>query len=159
VQALDERMVTFKPEGITPHMFQYQLVKWAKSEIKHIVLPEGNEDRILKAAARLINQKVVELTLLGDAAEITASVKRLGLSLDLNTIRIIDPVKSPHFEDYAQTLYELRKHKNVELEMARDMMTDVSYFGTMMVYKGQADGMVSGAVHTTQHTIGRHCNS
>jgi phosphate acetyltransferase len=153
VKSLDEKLITFKAEGITPHMFQYQLTKWAKSEIKHIVLPEGNEDRILKAAARLIDQKIVELTLLGDPAEIAASVKRLGLTLDLNSIRIIDPVKSIYYEDYVQTFYELRKHKNVELEMARDTMTDVSYFGTMMVYKGHADGMVSGAVHTTQHTI------
>ena len=146
-------MITFKPEGITPHMFQYQLTKWARTKIKHIVLPEGNEDRILKAAARLIDQKIVELTLLGDPAEIAASVKRLGLKLDLNSIRIVDPVKSAYYEDYVQTFYELRKHKNVELEMAKDTMTDVSYFGTMMVYKGHADGMVSGAVHTTQHTI------
>jgi len=153
VKSLDEKMITFKPEGITPHMFQYQLTKWAKSEIKHIVLPEGNEDRILKAATRLIDQKIVKLTLLGDPAEIAASVKRLGLTLDLNSIRIIDPVKSEYYEDYVQTFYELRKHKNVELAMARDTMTDVSYFGTMMVYKGHADGMVSGAVHTTQHTI------
>jgi phosphate acetyltransferase len=153
VKTLDEKMITFKPEGITPHMFQYQLTKWAKTEIKHIVLPEGNEDRILKAAARLIDQKIVELTLLGDPGEIATSVKRLGLKLDLNSIRIVDPVKSEYFEDYVQTFYELRKHKNVELEMARDTMTDVSYFGTMMVYKGHADGMVSGAVHTTQHTI------
>ncbi len=153
VKALDEKMITFKPEGITPHMFQYQLTKWAKREIKHIVLPEGNDDRILKAAARLIDQKIVELTLLGDPAEIAASVKRLGLSLDLNNIRIIDPVKSLYYEDFVQTFYELRKHKQVELEMARDTMTDVSYFGTMMVYKGHADGMVSGAIHTTQHTI------
>ncbi len=153
VKALDKKMITFKPEGITPHMFQYQLTKWAKSEIKHIVLPEGNEDRILKAAARLIDQNIVQLTLLGDAAEIAASVKRLGLSLDLNSIRIINPAKSAYYEDYVQTLYELRKHKNIELEMAKDLMTDVSYFGTMMVYKGHADGMVSGAVHTTQHTI------
>ena len=153
VKSLDEKLITFKPEGITPHMFQYQLTKWAKSEIKHIVLPEGNEDRILKAATRLIDQKIVELTLLGDPAEIAASVKRLGLTLDLNSIRIIDPVKSEYYEDYVHTFYELRKHKNVELAMARDTMTDVSYFGTMMVYKGHADGMVSGAVHTTQHTI------
>ncbi len=153
VKTLDEKMVTFKPEGITPHMFQYQLTKWAKNEIKHIVLPEGNEDRILKAATRLIDKKIVTLTLLGDPAEIAASVKRLGLTLDLNNIRIIDPVKSVYYEDYVKTFYELRKHKNVELEMARDTMTDVSYFGTMMVYKGHADGMVSGAVHTTQHTI------
>ena len=146
-------MITFKPKGITPHMFQYQLTKWARSKIKRIVLPEGNEDRILKAVTRLIDQKIVELILLGDPAEIAASVKRLGLTLDLNSIRIIDPVKSEYYEDYVQTFYELRKHKNVELEMARDTMTDVSYFGTMMVYKGHADGMVSGAVHTTQHTI------
>jgi phosphate acetyltransferase len=153
VKALGEKMITFKAEGITPHMFQYQLTKWAKREIKHIVLPEGNEDRILKAAARLIDQKIVELTLLGDPAEIAASVKRLGLKLDLNSIRIIDPVKSAWYDEYVQTFYELRKHKNVELEMAKDTMTDVSYFGTMMVYKGHADGMVSGAIHTTLHTI------
>jgi phosphate acetyltransferase len=153
VKTLDEKMITFTPEGITPHMFQYQLTKWARSEIKHIVLPEGNEDRILKATTRLIDQKIVELTLIGDPVEIAASVKRLGLKLDLNSIRIINPVQSEYFEDYVQTFYELRKHKNVELAMARDIMTDVSYFGTMMVYKGHADGMVSGAVHTTQHTI------
>jgi phosphate acetyltransferase len=153
VKALDEKMVTFKPEGITPHMFQYQLTKWAKNAIKHIVLPEGNDDRILRAAGRLIDQRIVTLTLLGDPAEITASIKRLGLSLDLNSIRIIDPANSSCYDDYVQTFYELRKHKNVELEMAKDTMTDVSYFGTMMVYKGHADGMVSGAIHTTQHTI------
>lgn len=153
VQALDSKMVTFKSEGITPHMFQYQLTKWAKKKIKHIVLPEGNDERILKATARLINEGIVILTLLGDPAEIAASVKRLGLDFDINRIRIIDPAHSDYYQDYVNTLYELRKNKNVNLEMARDMMTDVSYFGTMMVYKGMADGMVSGAVHTTQHTI------
>ena len=153
MQALDDKIITFKPEGITPHMFQYQLTKWAKSVKKHIVLPEGNEDRILKATARLINQEIVDLTILGDANEIAASVKRLGLSLDLSKIKIINPAHSDHYSDYVETLYELRKSKNVTIEMARDLMTDVSYFGTMMVYKGHADGMVSGAVHTTQHTI------
>jgi phosphate acetyltransferase len=75
------------------------------------------------------------------------------LNLDLNRIQLLDPAHAPHFAEYAETLYELRKTKNVNLDMARDMMTDVSYFGTMMVYQGHADGMVSGAVHTTQHTI------
>jgi phosphate acetyltransferase len=153
VNALDEKIVTFKPEGITPHMFQYQLAKRAKTVIKHIVLPEGNEDRILKAAARLINQELVELTLLGNPAEIAVAIKRLGLHLDLNRIHIIDPVNSEYFNEYAETLYELRKSKNLTLEGARDLMSDVSYFGTMMVFKGHADGMVSGALHTTQHTI------
>lgn len=153
MQALDQKIVTFKSEGITPHMFQYQLAKWAKKKIKHIVLPEGNDDRILKAAARLISEEVVNLTLLGDPQQIASSVKRLGLTIDLGRIRIIDPAHSEYYEDYVNTLYELRKNKNVNHEMATDMMTDVSYFGTMMVYKGHADGMVSGAVHTTQHTI------
>lgn len=153
INALEEKIITFVPEGITPHMFQYQLTKRAKTKIKHIVLPEGNDDRILKAAARLINQEIVDLTILGDAGDIAASVKRLGLNFDLHRIKIIDPVKSEHFEDYAETLADLRKSKNLTIEAARDLMSDVSYFGTMMVYKGHADGMVSGALHTTQHTI------
>lgn len=150
---LEERIITFVPEGITPHMFQYQLVKRARTAIKHIVLAEGNDERILKAAARLINQEIVQLTLLGDPSEVAASIKQLGLNLDLQKVSIIDPIHDPRFNDYVETLYELRKHKNVTLAMAHDLMTDVSYFGTMMVYKGHADGMVSGAVHTTQHTI------
>ncbi len=153
VNALDEKIITYKPEGITPHMFQYQLAKRARKSLKHIVLPEGNEDRILTAAARLVQHDLVSITLLGDINEITASVKRLGLQLDLNKIHIINPIHSQNFDDYAETLCELRKGKNLTLEAARDLMTDVSYYGTMMVYKGHADGMVSGSVHTTQHTI------
>lgn len=153
VMALDERIITFKPEGMTPHMFQFQLTKWAKTQRRHIVLPEGNDDRILKAAARLINQEIVDLTILGDATQIAASIKRLGLNFDINSLRIINPVESEYYPEYVETLYQLRKNKNVTLEMARDLMTDVSYFGTMMVFKGHADGMVSGAAHTTQHTI------
>jgi phosphate acetyltransferase len=151
--ALDVKIDTYRQEGITPHMFQYQLVKWARRQKKHIVLPEGNDERILKAAARLVAQDIVSLTLLGDPAEITNSVKKLGLELDLSAIKIINPATSENYTLYYETLYELRKKKNVNLEMARDLMTDVSYFGTMMVYKGDADGMVSGAIHTTQHTI------
>jgi phosphate acetyltransferase len=90
---------------------------------------------------------------LGDAAEITAAVKRLGLNIDLSRVHIINPATSPYFDEYAQTLFELRKSKNLALDAARDLMADVSYFGTMMVHKGHADGMVSGALHTTQHTI------
>ena len=138
---------------MTPHMFQYQLTKWAKSQVKHIVLPEGNDDRILKAAARLVQKDIVKLTILGDPNEISASVKRLGISFDLTKIRIINPITSEHYNDYVQTLVKLRKSKNLTVEIASDLMTDVSYFGTMMVYKGHADGMVSGALHTTQHTI------
>ncbi|MFD0795582.1 phosphate acetyltransferase [Mucilaginibacter litoreus] len=150
---LDKRIVTFKPSGITPRMFQYQITSRAKSNKKHIVLPEGTDERILKAAARLIKQDIVDLTLLGDREEINTLIQRHNIELDLNRIKIVNPATDEHYNEYVETLYELRKNKNVNMEMARDMMTDVSYFGTMMVYKGYADGMVSGAVHTTQHTI------
>lgn len=154
VAKLDERIIAFKPSGgITPRMFQYQITSWAKSQKKHIVLPEGNDERILKAAARLISQDIVTLTLLGNPDDILANIKRIGLNLDTSKINIVNPAASEYYQDYVNTLYELRKTKNVNMEMATDMMTDVSYFGTMMVYKGHADGMVSGAVHTTQHTI------
>ncbi|ASO06983.1 phosphate acetyltransferase [Arenibacter algicola] len=150
---LAERLITFKAEGITPRMFQYNLLKRAKSNKKHIVLPEGNDERILKATKKLLDTNAVTITLLGDTEQIMAKISELDISLDTNSFNIIDPKSSPNFLDYATTLYELRKEKNVNLAMAKDLMEDVSYFGTMMVYKGHADGMVSGAVHTTQHTI------
>jgi len=153
VSALDDKIITYRSEGVTPHMFQYQLVTRAKAAQKHIVLAEGNDDRVLKAAAKLLRQQVVKLTILGEPSEVMASFKRLGLGIDMGELNIVNPTTSPLYESYVQTLYELRKNKNVTPETARDLMTDVSYFGTMMVYKGDADGMVSGAVHTTQHTI------
>jgi phosphate acetyltransferase len=153
VRALEEKLVSFQPEGLTPHMFQYRLLQWAKRSRRHIVLPEGNDDRILRAAALLLHQDIVDLTILGDPSEVAASAKRLGLNLPPDHLRVIDPVKSDYYTDYVETFYELRKDKGVNQDMARDLLRDVSYFGSMMVYKGHADGMVSGAVHTTQHTI------
>lgn len=153
VNELAERLITFEAEGITPRMFQYNLLKRAKSAKKHIVLPEGTDERILIAAKKLLDVDAVKLTLLGNEAQIKSKLDELDIVLDGENIQIIDPVKYIHFLDYATTLFELRKHKNVNLAMAKDLMEDVSYFGTMMVYKGHADGMVSGAVHTTQHTI------
>ncbi len=152
-KALNERLVAFHSDTLTPRMFQYQLVKRAKSAKKHIVLPEGDDDRILMAADMLLSQNVVDLTILGVREQIEIAVKRLNLSLDLEKVTIENPATSSRFADYAATLYELRKNKGVTPGMARDLMQDVSYFGTMMVYKGHADGMVSGAAHTTQHTI------
>lgn len=150
---LAESLITFKSEIFTPRMFQYNLLQRALKNKKHIVLPEGNDERILRAAARLITAQVVELTLIGDEDKIKETIEKLDISLDIKAVNIVSPTKSPYFEDYVNTFYELRKHKNVNLEMARDTMTDVSYFGTMMIYKGHADGMVSGAAHTTQHTL------
>ncbi|WP_047416414.1 phosphate acetyltransferase [Cellulophaga sp. Hel_I_12] len=153
VNELTERLITFKAEGITPRMFQYNLLKRAKSSKKHIVLPEGSDERILMAAKQLIDADVVSLTLLGDEKNIKAKIAALDIGLDTRKISIIDPKTSANFLAYATTLFELRKHKNVNLAMAKDLMEDVSYFGTMMVHMGHADGMVSGAIHTTQHTI------
>lgn len=153
VDALIERLITFQSSGITPRMFQYNLLKKAKSSKKHIVLPEGLDERILRATKLLIDLDAVQITLLGNKKQIEEKLTTLDIALDLNKINIVNPSESVHFDSYAETLYELRKHRNVNLAMARDLMIDVSYFGTMMVYKGHADGMVSGAEHTTQHTI------
>lgn len=153
VKSLEKKIVTFRTQGITPRMFQYQILKRAKEKKKHIVLPEGDDDRILLAAADLIKQNVVDLTILGNREAILAALKRLNIDLDPDRLNTINPAASEHFEDYANTLYELRKSRNVSLQTAHDLMLDVSYFGTMMVFKGHADGMVSGAAHTTQHTI------
>jgi len=150
---LADSLITFKSEILTPRMFQYNLLQRALKNKKHIVLPEGYDERVLRAAARLIDAHVVELTLIGDEEKIKERIKKFDIFLDINSINIVSPFNSPHFEDYVNTFYELRKHKNVNLQMARDAMSDVSYFGTMMIYKGHADGMVSGAIHTTQHTL------
>ena len=150
---LAERLITFKAKGITPRMFQYNLLQKAKSTKKHIVLPEGLDERILLATKKLIDADAVSITLLGNKEQIKAKIMELDIDLDIDSITIIDPTTSDQFIEYATTLFELRKHKNVNLAMAKDLMEDVSYYGTMMVYKGHAEGMVSGAVHTTQHTI------
>src|SRR5680860_1279363 len=150
---LVEQLINFNPRGITPRMFQYSLVKRAQQAKKHIVLPEGTDERILIAASRLIAMDLVDITLLGEKETIRRKVENLGIKLDLDNVEIINPTTSAYFEDYAKTYYELRKHKNVNLDIAKDRMSDVSFFGTMMIYKGHADGMVSGAAHTTQHTI------
>lgn len=150
---LTEKFETFKNNGITPRMFQYNLLKRAKTSRKHIVLPEGNDDRIIAAAVRLIQMDIVDITILGDKNKIEETLLRLGLKMDFDKVSIINPLDSSYYNDFVNTFYELRKAKGVTKEIAEDLMSDVSYFGTMMVYKGLADGMVSGAAHTTQHTI------
>ena len=153
VDGLTEKLVTFKSKVLTPRMFQYNLLKRAQTERKRIVLPEGYDTRVIRATSRLLASGVVDVILLGDETKIKTKAIKLGVPLDMERVEIIDPLNSVRFEDYANTLFELRKHKNVDIAMARDLMMDVSYFGTMMIYKGHADGMVSGAVNTTQHTI------
>ncbi|CAH0335562.1 Phosphate acetyltransferase [Flavobacterium sp. CECT 9288] len=153
VDTLSEKLITFEADGMTPKMFQYNLVKRARQHRKHIVLPEGNDDRILAAASRLLEMDVVDISIIGNKKQIENKIIELGLNFDFSKIKIINPIESEYYDDYVNTYFELRKAKNVTLGMAKDLMEDVSYFGTMMVYKGHADGMVSGAAHTTQHTI------
>jgi phosphate acetyltransferase len=150
---LNERLISFTNEGITPRMFQYNLLKRAKQVRKHIVLPEGNDDRIITAACKLIEMDIVDLTILGKKDKIENVLKRLHIKTNIDKINIVYPGESEHYQDFVNSLYELRKHKGLTMAMAEDLMCDVSYFGTMMVHKGLADGMVSGAAHTTQHTI------
>ena len=154
IETLSDKLITYKGTNIlTPRMFQYNLLKRAKQSRKHIVLPEGSDDRILTAASQLQKLDIVDLTILGKQVNVEAAVKRLNISFDFEKTKIINPSTSEYFEEFSETLYELRKHKGLSPAMAEDLMADVSYFGTMMVYKGLADGMVSGAAHTTQHTI------
>jgi phosphate acetyltransferase len=153
VDALAQRIISFTPEGITPKMFQYNLQQRAMKNRKRIVLPESNDERILKAVARLQASDVVDITLLGEESKIKSQAQQQGIKLDFKNLEIINPIQSNLYNDYVETFYNLRKNKGIDHTMAEDLMTDVSYFGTMMVFKGDADGMVSGAAHTTQHTI------
>ncbi|WP_062298412.1 phosphate acetyltransferase [Demequina maris] len=138
-------------EVITPLMFEYGLLDRARSRKQRIVLPEGSDDRILRAASSLLTRDVVELIILGSGQTIRARAAELGL--DIEDATIIDPTDPEYVERFAHEYYEMRKHKGATLEAARDRVQDVSYFGTMMVELGLADGMVSGAAHTTAHTI------
>ncbi|MBK1693813.1 phosphate acetyltransferase [Chromatium weissei] len=151
VEELRRRMAVRHSDRITPLMFEYELIRRAKARQQRIVLPEGSDERILRAAEILTLRGVADLTLLGNPDRIRRRIDELGLKLD--SIRILDPLTAPERERYAQTYFELRRHKGISLQMAHDALEDVSYFGTLMVYCGDADGMVSGAMHTTQHTI------
>jgi phosphate acetyltransferase len=148
---LREKVIKTKVSIVTPKMFEYRLIKRAQSQKQHIVLPEGEDDRILQAAEILTRRDVINLTLLGNEKIIRDKITKSGLQLD--RVNIIDISDNDKFEDYSKTYYELRKHKGIEMENARDNMSELSYFGNMMVYKGDADGMVSGAAHTTRNTL------
>jgi phosphate acetyltransferase len=150
-QVLYQRMDLSRPARVTPIMFEHALVQQAKSNRRHVVLPEGTEDRILRAAEILLLRGVADLTLLGPIEEIEQKASSLGLSL--KGAAFLDPADPVRRKEYARTYYELRKHKGISEQMAFDLVTDVAYFGTLMVHRGEADGLVSGAVHTTAHTL------
>lgn len=145
VEPVDARQV------MSPVVFERQLIEQARANRKHVVLPEGEDDRILQAADQLLKQGVAELTILGDVEDMNRRAADLGL--DLTGANLVNHLESELAEEFAAEFAELRKKKGVTIEEARETMKDVSYFGTMMVHKGLADGMVSGAAHTTAHTI------
>ncbi len=137
--------------AVTPLMFEYALLERARSDRKHIVLPEGSEDRILLAAGTILARDAAQLTILGDEAEVRARAS--GLGADISAAAVLSPTDPELRERFAVEYTAMRAHKGMTLESARDIVTDVSFFGTMMVQLGLADGMVSGAAHTTAHTI------
>jgi len=148
---LQMRFMVKRPERMTPTMFEYELIERAKAAHRHIVLPEGEDDRVLRAADILLRRGVVALTLLGEPDAVRGRSAALGL--DLDGADVLDPLSSPQRERYASVYHELRKHKGMTEELAYDALGDPTYFGTMMVHLGDVDGMVSGAAHTTGDTI------
>ncbi len=148
---LKEKLISRKSTRVTPQMFEYKLIRQAKKNKQHIVLPEGTGERVLKAADILLRRDVCDITLLGREDEIGKKIATLGL--DLDGVNIINPERSPNFEQYVLDFYDMRKEKGVTMDMACDFMADETYWGTMMIHRGAADAMVSGSVNTTAHTI------
>lgn len=136
---------------VTPLMFQYQLVERARSDRRRIVLPEGGDDRVLRAAATVLARGIADITILGEPIEVRSRALELGL--DIAGATVLSPFDAVYVDKFAREYERLRAHKGVTYAKAADTVTDVSYFGTMMVHLGLADGMVSGAAHTTAHTI------
>jgi len=136
---------------VTPLMFEYRLLERARTDRKRIVLPEGGDDRVLRAAATVLARGIADLTILGDETEVRGRATELGL--DISAATVLSPFDPPTVDLFAREYAQLRAHKGVTYEKAADTITDVSYFGTLMVHLGLADGMVSGAAHTTAHTI------
>ncbi|WP_067546860.1 phosphate acetyltransferase [Nocardia crassostreae] len=139
------------PSVVTPQMFEYQLIERARGDRKRIVLPEGDDDRILRAAGRVLQRKIADLTILGEEAAVRGRAAELGV--DIEAAEVLDPKTCPLRDEFAEEYARLRAHKGMTVDRAREFMSDISYFGTMMVHMGVADGMVSGAAHTTAHTI------
>ncbi|MGD9201321.1 MAG: phosphate acetyltransferase, partial [Chitinispirillia bacterium] len=150
-QSLGERIIQTYTSTVTPKMFEYKILERARKHKQHIVLPEGEDERILRATEIILFRDIAEITLLGKEERIREKATSLGLHL--SGCKFLEPIKAPCIQDYVQTYFDLRKHKGITYEQAQDIMDDWNFFGTMMIYKGDADGMVSGAIHTTGDTI------
>ncbi len=152
-EALAARLQAPVTQRMTPMLFEHSLIQRARQQRVRIVLPEGTEPRILQAVDILRRRDVADLVLLGNPQQIGAAAVRAGVDLETSSVEIVDPATSNLREEFANEYYELRKHKSVTAEIAGDRMLDATYFGTMMVHRGLAAGLVSGAVHTTANTI------
>jgi len=148
---LNEKIASASSTLVTPIMFEYSIFQKATLNIKKIVLPEALDDRVLRACEVLLRRGVVEIILLGDKQDIEKKVSAMGL--DIQEATIINPHTSVYIKEFADTIYELRKDRGMTIDGAYDLVTSLSYFATLMVHLGYADGMVSGAIHTTQDTI------
>ena len=149
--ALDALLAAPAPSSVTPLAFQAELIDRARANRKRIVLPEPEDDRVLLAAAEVLARGIAEITLIGDAGAVAERASELGI--DLSSASVVSTSDPELVEKYAAEFARLRAKKGVTLEQAREKIQDVSYFGTMMVHMGDAEGMVSGAAHTTAHTI------
>ncbi|MFC8696366.1 phosphate acetyltransferase [Streptomyces parvus] len=149
--ALLDRISVARSARVTPMMFEHELLEQARSDRKRVVLPEGTEERVLRAADVLLRRDVCDLTLLGDVDVIRKKAADLGI--DLAETQLIDPQTSELRQTFAERYAQLRAHRGVTVELAYDVVADVNYFGTLMVQEGLADGMVSGSVHSTAATI------
>jgi phosphate acetyltransferase len=151
MKKINKQILQSSIEVITPAMFEYGLFQKARKIKRKIVLPEALNKKILRATEILLLRDIVDIILLGDREKILQKSGSLGL--DISKATIICPHKSKYRKEFAEEFYRLRKSKGVTLEASYDTVTALNYFGTMMVHLGVADGMVSGAIHTTQETI------
>ena len=145
------RIELSRPTRVTPLRFLHQLISRAGADRKRIVLPEGEDPRILRAAEILRRREVCDLVVLGDLARVREVAAQEGV--DLTGLELVDPADSLDRERYAEEYARVRAHRGVDLDRAREVMQEGAYFGTMMVQLGDVDGMVSGAAHTTANTI------
>ena len=148
---LSRQLDVSRSTRVTPMMFEHELIDRARADRRRLVLPEGTDDRILRAADTVLRRGVADLVLLGDPDTVGRRARDLGL--DLGAAEVIDPGASDLLDGFAATYAELRKARGMTLDLAHDVVRDVNYFGTLMVHSGRADGMVSGAAHTTAATI------
>ena len=148
-----KRISVARSSRVTPMMFEHELLEQARADRRRVVLPEGTEERVLRAADVLLRRDVCDLTLLGDVEVIRKKAADLGVDLSAPSTQLIDPQTSELRDAFAEKYAQLRAHKGVTVELAYDVVSDVNYFGTLMVEEGLADGMVSGSVHSTAATI------